>query len=52
MKYDDKDQIKRMGARWDQIEKKWYINVGRDLEPFARFLTADALGSPAKRAKI
>jgi len=50
--FDEKDRIKRMGARWDQLEKKWYIVAGRELEHFAQFLTPQALGSPAKRAKI
>lgn len=39
----EKDQVKRLGARWDQEQKQWYVPAGVDLTPFARWLPAGAL---------
>lgn len=36
--YEEKDEAKRLGARWDPGERKWYVPAGRSLEPFAKWL--------------
>jgi hypothetical protein len=35
--YAEKDEAKRLGARWDPARKKWYVPHGVDLEPFSRW---------------
>ena len=37
-----KDEAKRLGARWDPNRKQWYVPAGCDLAPFARWLPTDA----------
>ncbi len=34
----DKDAAKALGARWDAGLKKWYIEAGTPLAPFAAWL--------------
>jgi hypothetical protein len=34
----EKDEAKRLGARWDSARKKWYAPSGTDLTPFSRWL--------------
>ena len=36
--YQDKEQAKALGARWDARQKQWYAPEGTDLEPLQRFL--------------
>lgn len=36
--YEEKDEAKRLGARWNPGERKWYVPEGRSLEPFAKWL--------------
>lgn len=36
--FDDKDECKSLGGRWDGDEKKWYITNDMDSEPFAQWL--------------
>ncbi len=57
----EKDQAKRLGARWDAARKLWYVENAADLSPFTRWLPitqiaqmtasagAAALKSPAAR---
>jgi hypothetical protein len=33
--YEEKDQAKALGARWDAAARSWYVPAGRDLAPFA-----------------
>lgn len=33
----EKDEAKRLGARWDATRKKWYVPNGVDAEPFSRW---------------
>ena len=35
--YAEKDEAKRLGARWDAARKKWYVPQGVDVAPFARW---------------
>jgi len=36
--YHEKDEAKRLGAKWDPAERKWYVPAGGSLELFARWL--------------
>lgn len=33
----EKEEAKRLGARWDQESKRWFISGERDLTPFSRW---------------
>lgn len=53
----EKDEAKRLGARWDPANKTWYVKDVEDLAAFSRWLTAPgeatATGTPrpASRSK-
>jgi len=34
----EKDEAKRLGARWNSASKRWYVPTGVDRTPFARWL--------------
>lgn len=34
----DKDQVKRLGARWSPNQKVWYVEIGTDLNRFEKWL--------------
>ncbi|MBS0357070.1 MAG: hypothetical protein JSR83_24560 [Proteobacteria bacterium] len=36
----EKDDAKRLGARWDPANKTWYVKDAEDLTSFARWLPA------------
>jgi len=36
--YHEKDEAKRLGAKWDPASRQWYVPEGGSLEPFARWL--------------
>ncbi|MCC4631527.1 DUF5710 domain-containing protein [Xanthomonas citri] len=36
--FQEKDEVKRLGARWDGINKVWYVPDGVDTAPFQRWL--------------
>jgi putative DNA primase/helicase len=38
--YAEKDDAKRLGAKWDRAEKAWYVPAGVSLEAFAPWLPA------------
>jgi len=38
--YAEKDEAKKLGAKWDSARKKWYVPQGVNVEPFSRWLTA------------
>ncbi len=38
--YDEKDEAKQLGARWDRQAKAWYVPAGVDLEAFTPWLPA------------
>ena len=42
----DRNEAKAKGARWDAESRKWFVPIGRDLEPFTSWLPVD----PAKLA--
>ena len=35
--YAEKDEAKKLGAKWDSNRKKWYVPQGVDAEPFSRW---------------
>jgi exodeoxyribonuclease VII large subunit len=43
----DKAEAKAKGARWDSEARKWFVPIGRDLQPFTSWLPVDpaTLGS-------
>lgn len=43
----EKDQAKKLGARWDATRKLWYVEAGRDLGPFSRWQPTPHDGSVA-----
>jgi len=45
----EKDEAKKLGARWDAARKIWYVENKPDLAPFARWSPTphDAAGSVA-----
>ena len=36
--FTDRDDVKRLGAKWHSEEKKWYVPAGMDARPFARWI--------------
>jgi exodeoxyribonuclease VII large subunit len=38
----DKDAAKALGARWDGVQRQWYVPEGRELTPFTQWLPAGA----------
>ena len=36
--FDDKEECKALGGRWDGDAKKWYVPAGKDTVPFAKWL--------------
>ena len=36
--FDDKDECKALGGRWDGDAKKWYVPASKDTTPFAKWL--------------
>lgn len=44
----EKDQAKKLGARWDAARKVWYVDGKDDLAPFARWSPSAHDGSDAE----
>ena len=40
----EKDEAKKLGARWDAGKKLWYIQDKEDLAPFARWSPSPQVG--------
>lgn len=40
--FDEKDQVKALGARWNPEIKKWYVPEGKDLTPFEQWLPRES----------
>jgi hypothetical protein len=43
--YDDKDDAKALGAKWDPDMKKWFVPAGNDITPFDAWLPQSMKGS-------
>jgi len=37
--FKDKGAAKALGARWDGVQRQWYVPEGRELAPFAQWLS-------------
>ena len=46
VKFEDKDKVKALGARWDMKRKIWYIPSGLDTTPFNKWMHPK--GTPQK----
>jgi|LakMenEpi03Aug12_release.lakeMendotaPanAssembly.Ray.scaffolds.fasta_scaffold6272585_1 hypothetical protein len=46
--YDEKDEAKKLGARWDPDLKKWFVPRGVSTSPFQRWM-AKLEPQPASR---
>jgi exodeoxyribonuclease VII large subunit len=40
--FKDKDAAKALGARWDNVQRQWFVPEGRELTPFQQWLPAGA----------
>ncbi len=40
--FKDKDAAKALGARWDNVQRQWFVPDGRELAPFATWLPVGA----------
>ena len=38
--YAEKEAAKALGARWEPTRRQWYVPAGKDLQPFARWLSS------------
>ena len=38
--FNEKDQAKSLGARWNAESKHWYVPQGIDVAPFEKWLTS------------
>ena len=55
--YEEKDDAKRLGARWDAAKQSWYIPAGVAREPFARWRSQEIAppetdGAPTGSAEL
>jgi exodeoxyribonuclease VII large subunit len=50
--FKDKDAAKALGARWDAVQRQWFVPEGRELTPFTQWLPAGAgpVSAPASKA--
>lgn len=49
---DDKDEAKKLGAKWDGQNKSWYVEKGQDLTPFTEWLIDENTVIPAKQETV
>ena len=49
--FHQKDEVKRLGARWDTVAKKWFVPAGMDTTPFSEWLV-EGIGLPHSPTKI
>jgi len=45
--FNEKDQAKALGAKWNAESKHWYVPQGVNAEPFAKWFTTGAASTPA-----
>lgn len=48
--FNEKDQAKSLGARWNAESKHWYIPQGMDVAPFEKWLTNSPAIDPTPSA--
>jgi hypothetical protein len=49
--FEQKDEVKRLGARWDPAVRRWFVSVGIDLERFGPWLPVGCHG-PTTTARV
>lgn len=49
-KFEERAQVKALGARWDADVRKWYVPEGVDLDPFSAWLPALRDGGSVRSA--
>ncbi len=45
--YVEKDSAKALGAKWDAVNKKWYVSPNVDITPFSRWYAEDTDLNPS-----
>ena len=45
MPYEERDQAKAIGARWDAVKKAWYVGPGIELEKIAKWELRHEVGT-------
>lgn len=48
--FNEKDQAKALGARWNAESKHWYVPQGADASPFENWFTNSPSPAPTKAA--
>ncbi len=48
--FNEKDQAKALGARWNAEAKLWYVPQGVDAAPFEKWVTSATNAAPAQAA--
>ncbi len=48
--FNEKDQAKSLGARWNAETKLWYVPQGVEAAPFEKWMTSAANATPAQTA--
>jgi Domain of unknown function (DUF5710) len=48
--FNEKDQAKSLGARWNAEAKLWYVPVGVDAAPFEKWLSSAPNPAPTQAA--
>ncbi len=46
--FNEKDQAKSLGARWNAESKHWYVPQGIDAAPFEKWLTSSPTPAPSQ----
>ncbi len=49
--YTDKEKAKKLGAKWDQDNKSWFVEPGTNLEPFSKWVIDENI-TPRKQETI
>ena len=49
-KFDEKETVKALGAKWDPVKRQWYVPSGMDTTPFAKWLPGGASASAPSAA--
>ncbi|UUZ66198.1 DUF5710 domain-containing protein (plasmid) [Polaromonas sp. P1-6] len=47
--FKDKDTAKALGARWDAVQRQWFVPDGRELTPFSNWLPAGSASSSSSK---
>jgi Domain of unknown function (DUF5710) len=48
--FNEKDQAKSLGARWNAEAKLWYVPQGVEAAPFEKWMTSATYAAPAQAA--